>query len=103
MNYFIHCVIVLSVMQVVFGNGSNVAIIQPHMESCPSLGSCFTLASCLQNTSACLLDNSVVTRVTALTETNTSAAMLCVALARRSDVQFARVQGNDKIYYFLAQ
>ena len=59
MNYFIHSVIVLSVTQAVFGNGSDVAITQP-MESCPNLRSCFTLASCLQNTSVCLVDNSVV-------------------------------------------
>ena len=61
MNYFSHNFIVLSVVHIVFGNSGNVGIVQS-MVNCPrSPRSCFTLANCLQNTSACLINNSVVT------------------------------------------
>ena len=52
--------IFLSVIQTTFGNSGDVAIISSE-ENCPSTKSCFTLASCLQNTDTCLTSNSVVT------------------------------------------
>ena len=60
MNYFNHCVFVVIAVVQVSGNSDDISIF-PSMANCPSSGSCFTLASCLQNTNACLTNNSVVT------------------------------------------
>ena len=62
MNCF-HCsyaFIVLATIAQVFGDNGDVAILLSST-NCTSLGSCFTLARCLENTGACLTNNSVVT------------------------------------------
>ena len=58
---FSHSLVFLGVIQAVFGNSDNVAIVSSKGNCPASTESCFTLASCLQNTTACLINNSVVT------------------------------------------